>query len=373
MRIVVNDIAASKTGALSILKDFYAYVRENDTENEWIFLIGGPYLEETERIHIILRDDVKSGWKMRLKFEFLTGSRFIESLKPDVVFSMQNTLTRGKIRGIGGKKIPQVLYVHQPLGFQKTKRFSFFKSEEREYAVYQYLIGAMIDASVKRADKVIVQTEWMRDAVAEKTRRKKEDILNILPDVEDLSAFRREGEFQKNAFFFPSGEILYKNHECVLKAAAILNQKGITDFKVRFTLKGLSDVTKRAYEDPSGNIEWMGRIGREKVFSFYNTGTLIFPSYIETFGVPLAEARQMNTLILASDCPFCHEVLKGYKNAYYFHPFREDELALLMEKVIQGKIRVRPLSDSGAVAHKKAGMDSYGQILKVLVDNAHTV
>ena len=28
MRILVNDIAASKTGALAILMDFYEYVRE---------------------------------------------------------------------------------------------------------------------------------------------------------------------------------------------------------------------------------------------------------------------------------------------------------------------------------------------------------
>ena len=365
MRIVVNDIAASKTGALSILKDFYAYIRDHDREHEWIFLIGGPFLEETQRIHIIIRDDVKSGWKNRLKFEFLTGSRFIESLKPDVVFSMQNTLTRGKIRDVRGRKIPQVLYVHQPLGFQKTKRFSFLKQEEREYAVYQYLIGAMIDASVKKADKVIVQTEWMRDAAAEKTRRAKSDIVNILPDVEDLSGFRREGAFRDNEFFFPSCEILYKNHECILKAAAILNRKGITDFKVRFTLKGLSDVTKRTYDDPYHNIEWMGRIDRERVFSYYNTGTLIFPSYIETFGVPLAEARQMNTLILASDCPFCREVLKGYENAYYFNPFCEEELALLMEKVIRGEITVCPGHEAGSHEKKE---DSYGQILKILFE-----
>ena len=34
MRIVVNDIAASKTGALSVLKDFYNYIVENGKEIE---------------------------------------------------------------------------------------------------------------------------------------------------------------------------------------------------------------------------------------------------------------------------------------------------------------------------------------------------
>ena len=48
MRIVVNDIAASTRGALTVLKDFYNCVRENDRENEWIFLLGDDLLEETE-------------------------------------------------------------------------------------------------------------------------------------------------------------------------------------------------------------------------------------------------------------------------------------------------------------------------------------
>lgn len=338
MRIVVNDIAASKTGALAILKDFYQYVREYATEHEWIFLTGDDYLEKTEHISIQVMKEVKKSQKNRLMFDLVQGSSFIEKLKPDVVLSLQNTLTRGNIRKPDGSLVPQVLYVHQPLGFQKTKRFSFFKKEEREYAVYQYLIGALIDASIKRASFVIVQTQWMKQAVISKTNINEVKIANILPDIPDLSTFRNIGEFESNQFFFPSGEILYKNHECILKAVKLLNEKKIHDFQVHFTLKGLLDVTKRTYDDPFHNVIWSGRLSRQEVFSWYNRATLIFPSYIETFGVPLAEARQMGAIILASDCPFCHEVLDGYQNAYYFPPFQPDKLADLMEQVIGGRI-----------------------------------
>ena len=53
MRVVVNDIAASSGGVLTVLKDFYQYVKENDRENEWYFLVGDDYIEPTENIHII--------------------------------------------------------------------------------------------------------------------------------------------------------------------------------------------------------------------------------------------------------------------------------------------------------------------------------
>ena len=166
MRIVVDDIAASKTGALSVLRDFYNAVSEYEktwSGNEWIFVLGDKLLEERENIKVLVRDDVKRSRKNRLVFDLKTGADYFKSLKPDVLFSLQNTLPRG-YRG------KQVLYVHQPLSYQTWKKFSFFKPEEREYAIYQYLIGNVIDSSVKRADKVIVQTEWMRRAVIGKTK-----------------------------------------------------------------------------------------------------------------------------------------------------------------------------------------------------------
>lgn len=359
MRIVVNDIAASKTGALAILVDFYEYVKNNAKEHEWIFLTGGDYIKECSNIKIIERKDVKSSQKNRLVFDLVNGSKFIESLEPDIIFSLQNTLTRGSVR-CKGKKIPQVLYVHQPLGYQEVKNFSLFKKEEKECATYQHLIGRLIDMSVKQADRVIVQTDWMREAVSRKTHKQLENIIKILPDIPDLSAYVKDA-FESNAFFFPSGEMIYKNHELVIKAAGILNKRGYKDFKVYFTLDGLSGMTDRTYDDPYNNICWIGRIGREEVLEWYNKSTLIFPSYIETFGVPLAEARQFGSIILASDCPFSHEVLEGYNSSYYFNPFDEEKLADLMEMVLKGEI-IRKQADY--VRENKAS--SYGEIVKVL-------
>jgi len=235
--------------------------------------------------------------------------------------------------------------------------------------VYQYLIGSLIDASVRRADRVIVQTEWMREAVAAKNHVSLDKVCKVLPQVTDLSMYRTKNTgdtWSNTSFFFPSGEILYKNHECVLKAAAILNSNGITDFKVHFTLKGLSDVTARTYPDPHNNILWTGRVGREEVVREYGQSTLIFPSYIETFGVPLAEARQIGTLILASDCPFCHEVLEGYENVRYFDPFDEKRLADLMEEVITGKLAPVEVDDEAASPEKSSDKSSHGEIVRII-------
>jgi len=380
MRILVNDIAASKTGALAILMDFYEYVKVHHPEHEWIFLTGIDCIKDPPaNITVRVMDEVKRSQKDRLRFDLMTGSRFLEELKPDIILSLQNTLTKGSIRrktdlyskdgkllAKAGDKIPQVLYVHQPLGFQKNKKFSFLKKEEREYAVYQYLIGALIDASVKRADRVIVQTKWMKAAVEEKTGTAGDKIFCVLPDVGDMSSYRLKSlqDFDRTHFFFPSGEILYKNHELILKAAKLLNDRGIKDFKVHFTLASLKDVTEREYPDPNGNIYYSGRVSRQEVLMEYSKGTLLFPSYIETFGVPLAEAREVGTMILASDCPFSLEVLNGYQNARFFDPFNEKELADLMEQVIKGEVApvIEPVGNE-----EKERECSYGEIVRLVV------
>ncbi len=339
MRILVNDIAASKTGALSILKDFYQYVRDHDGGHEWIFLLSDHYLEETEHIRIRVIPSVKKGWLHRLLFDLFSSGKLLKEIQPDVLFSMQNTLFAKRAKR-------QVLYVHQPLGYQKTKRFSFFIKGEREYAIYQHLIGRLIDRSVKRADATIVQTAWMRDAVIAKTHVDKEKVISILPDIEDLNAYVCNVSPNPKAFFFPSGNIAYKNHRLLYEAAAILRKKGIRDFVIRVTLTKEELYSNIGDHDPDvlSCFDCMGSLARKRVYELYGSHVLLFPSYIETFGYPLAEGRAIGTLILASDCPFCREILQDYENACYFDPFDAKGLAGLMADVMEEKIRWNQVS-----------------------------
>ena len=158
MRIIVNDIAASQSGALTVLKSFYEYVKEHDKENEYVFLLSDRYLKETERIKVCICKNVKKNGFEKLRFDFITGKRFIEKLHPDYVLSLQNIITFGL-------KCRQGVYIHQAIPFQNTKKFSFLKKSERVYAVYQYLIGGIIKKSIKKSDDVFVQTEWMKKSV----------------------------------------------------------------------------------------------------------------------------------------------------------------------------------------------------------------
>lgn len=325
MRILVNDIAASQGGALSVLQDFYSYIANNDKDNEWIFLLSDNYIKETDNIKVVVKNRNKK-WINRLIYDLIGWKRTIEKYNPDVIFSLQNTI-------YAFCKYPQVLYVHQPLPFQKEKRYSILKKDERVFAIYQFLIGAIIKWSVKRADRVIVQTQWMKNAL--KKIAKKKAIYKINPNIPEV-CITNEKRWKNNRFIYPTSDVIYKNNECIYKACEKLHDEGYL-CKVEMTLEQNNEDKK--------NIEFIGKIQRKSIWEKYNEGTLIFPSYIETFGLPLAEARSCGTIILAADTEFAREILQNYRNAYFFNPFDSGQLTVLMKKVISGEITKKEVKE----------------------------
>lgn len=321
MRIVVNDIAAECGGALTILRQFYDYIRKHDTENEWIFLLSDSLLEETKNIKVRTLPIIKKSGIIKIFFDCVYGRYYINHLNPDLVLSMQNIITFGV-------KAPQAVYIHQSIPFQDVKNFSFFKKNERAYAIVQHLISHFIFQSAKKADRVFVQTHWMKKAVSQKTKIELQKIDVVFPSV--IKPLEGNYESKNNLFFYPSNVAVYKNHGLLVQACNILNDRGYHDFHVLLTL-------------PEGrishpNIRCVGTLQYEEMQEMYHTSTLLFPSYIETVGLPLLEARACNALIFASDTPFAHECLDGYDNVYFFQYEDSGKLANLMEKKLTGCI-----------------------------------
>ncbi|EME3525110.1 glycosyltransferase family 1 protein, partial [Enterococcus faecium] len=69
MKIVVNDIAASEGGALSVLNEFYAEILASEDKNEWFFFLGKDYIPETNNIKVKTFPKIKKSWTRRLLFD----------------------------------------------------------------------------------------------------------------------------------------------------------------------------------------------------------------------------------------------------------------------------------------------------------------
>jgi len=328
MRIVISNTAAKVGGALEILNSLFYQVKrvaETRKDIEWIFILNDYIYDNSSQISIIKEETTT--WISRLIYDYYRGARLINPLKPDLVINMQNTI----IKNIN---CPQFLYVHQAIPFQTNFRFSFFRKQERKLAVYQYIIGYLIKQSIKKSDHVFVQTNWMKSSIISDVGVRENKIGVYSPAIIDTSFTKEEIHDEQNKFIYPANDFIYKNHECIYKANRILKME-YSDFRIILTTgKSINDI----------NIECVGFIEKSKLMKLYSESTLIFPSFIETVGLPLLEASLLGAIVLVADCEYSREILSDYPNAYFFDPNRPTELAALMKDVIENKIIRLPIN-----------------------------
>lgn len=245
----------------------------------------------------------------------------MKKYKVDEILSLQNVV-------VPKVKVKQTLYLHQPLPFIEKK---YGVTENFKFWVYQNIISKIIYRSIREADKVIVQTKWIRDAAIEKSNVKKEKFILKQPELNiSIQKLYASDENSDKMFFYPASGHIYKNHEVIVNASKLLKDKGVSNYKVVFTLKGDENkhirMLKQIAIDEELPIEFIGSIDIETVYEYYSKSILIFPSYIETFGLPLLEAKIHQTPIIASNCGFAHEILESYDKVIYFDPFDVDSL-----------------------------------------------
>lgn len=329
MRIMVFDVPAESGGALSVLNEIYAEYKA-DKKNNYIFVISKPEIEETENIKVLRFPWIKKSWMHRLYFDNIIAPKLIRRYEVDEVFSLQNII-------IPNTKIWQTVYVHNSLPFSEY-RFSVL--EDRMLWVYQNILSNSIFKSIKKANKVIVQTEWMKKVCVKKMNVDDEKIKVLPPkiDIEVKRSFERAKESLKT-FFYPASGVIFKNHKVIIDACIKLKEQGIKDYKIVFTLEGDENKNILAlYKKVKENqlpVDFVGSLSRAAVFDYYSRSVLIFPSYIETVGLPLIEAKMHGTPILVSDCPFSHEVLDDYENKRIFKYQDYTELAFLMKQQME--------------------------------------
>jgi glycosyltransferase involved in cell wall biosynthesis len=135
-------------------------------------------------------------------------------------------------------------------------------------------------------------------------------------------------------FFYPASALPYKNFEVAIQALILLQAQG-HDAGLALTITGMeNDYARRimALAKPLGDaVQFCGSISRRSVLFTLQHSILVFPSIIETFGLPLLEARKLGSWVIAADTPFAREILDGYPRARFFASDSAADLASAMQ------------------------------------------
>jgi glycosyltransferase involved in cell wall biosynthesis len=199
---------------------------------------------------------------------------------------------------------------------------------------YKYLY----QINIHRNQFVVVQQQWLREQFSEIFRLDPGKILVAHPRISYQLLENQEQE--KKVFFYPALPRVFKNHEIVCEAVKLLNTKGRTGFEVVFTTDGTENKYAEDLKERFGDtahLVFAGLQPREKVFDWYRHACcLLFPSLLETWGLPISEFKQTGKPILLADRAYAHETLGTYDRALFFDPTDAVVLASKMESILDG-------------------------------------
>ena len=327
MKILVYDVAAENGGAVTVLQSFYEEFCK-DTENEYLFVLSVYELAEQPHIQVLNFPWVKKSPLHRLFFDHFTAPGLVKKYNIDEVLSLQNI----ELPHAG---VPQTVYEHNALPFSEHQ---FRLSEAPDLWVYQQILGRMMKRSIRRAKKVMVQTNWMKEEIIRQCRIPAERIEIRFPAVEMLPAKPWHLNQEKPVFFYPANASAYKNHRTFFNACRQLSENGFHNYEVIWTVTGeendsIRQIRKEA-EEKRLPIRFYGPLPRKALFDLYASSVLVFPSYIETIGLPLLEARHAGAWILAADCRYAKDLIGDYKRAVFFAALDAAALGREMEKFL---------------------------------------
>lgn len=340
MKIAVVCLASRSGGGLTILEDLFSFASATDTSNEWLFVLSDQNLQSgISRVRVMHTTATYRGIVWRFAAEFTSGRKAISRFEPDVVLSLQNIDTPAR-----GRR-PLAIYMHQALPFADVS-FSPFKRSERSIAVRQILLGRLIRGSVARAQVTFVQTKWIADAVSQACPGV--NVKNIGYRLPYIATPPKQTSQQTTCFVYPASDAIYKDHITLRHAIKLWHSWEPNAGKVALTLT--QDTFERIVGSlPADEARWydfIGLVPAGDLAKLYAKSILIFPSYLETLGLPLYEARAHGCRIVAADTPHAREALDGYRLVHYATARSSQELALAMSDA--WKLRnVRDVSGSG--------------------------
>lgn len=332
--IVINNPAAKESGALTILEQFLKKIYNSKRKSQFYCFVSVPSLKKYEKNNIKIIVLQKQNFINRIIWDNYGLKKYLKdnNIKPNIFVSLQNTAVNLD------SSIIQILYYHQPLPLTNRK-WSLLKKEERKYWFYKNIYPFFIKQYLKKVKKVIVQTNWVKDSFSKKFNYNTAKILVkkpkiSLPKIENIKINKKS----KFRIFYPAMPYVYKNHKMIVETLfelkeEILNFEEKVECIFTFSEKDSSELTKLIKDNELENIVILvGKISYERVMEYYrNSDLLLFPSYIETLGLPLLEGKHFNMNILAIDLPYSREVIDSYNKVRYFKDVGELKKYLLAD------------------------------------------
>lgn len=330
--IVVSGINLVNSGSFEILRECLGYLSENLSDSyNVIALVHKKVLLKIDNITYYEFSDSKTSWGRRLYYEYVYFKRLSKKLRPYLWLSLHDMTPNVQSEILA-------VYCHNPAPFYKLSCKELIVSPK--FTLFNLFYKYLYMINIRKNDFVIVQQDWLRNEF-----RKMFNISNIIvahPESSDNFDVTSQTESDLYTFIYPAFPRIFKNFEVVCSAAEQLYLKGISDFRIILTIDGSESRYSRFIYNKFKHVpvlSFNGFRSRNEILEYYNiSDCLVFPSKLETWGLPITEFKKYNKPILLANLPYVHETVGEYSKVKFFSPNNVGELASAMEALMRGDI-----------------------------------
>jgi glycosyltransferase involved in cell wall biosynthesis len=278
----------------------------------------------------------KKYWFLRLYYEYFYFKKFSKEIQPDIWFSLHDISPN-----VVAKK--RFVYCHHPTVFYKSTlkdwRFDY------KIGVFSILYKYLYQINIKKNEAVFVQQHWI----------KKEfeflfNIRNVMvskPEyVEKITTEKLALEEDKIHFLYPSFPRTFKNFEIIFNAIQLLEPD--IKYNVKFHFTAIKDSPNKfakhlfkKYNSLDEVVFWkkFDKTNRIELLKLYNSiNCIVFPSKLETWGLPISEAKAFEKPMLLANLAYAKETIGDYDKVSFFDVDQAKELATLITKIVNKTI-----------------------------------
>lgn len=332
-RLVISAVNFTEGGPLTALRDCLSAAHSSLSDDwEIIALVHDRRLFDIPRVKFIEFPRSKFSWLSRLYHEFWRFHALSLELKPNVWLSLHDISPRVKTAR-------QVVYCHNPAPFYFPRLFDVLW--EPRFVLFALFYRYLYRFNIHANHLVVVQQDWIRQEF--KRMFKVRNVLVAHPVLANQTKKSDDFLTKSGVFLYPALPRVFKNFEVLCEAARILHKRVGDVFEVRLTFSGDESKYAAYIKSHFGDLSVIKFIGRqtteEMTQQYQEADAVVFPSRLETWGLPISEAQEFSKPLIVSDLPYAHESVGCYEQAVFFNPLDAKQLADIMSAYLQGELK----------------------------------
>ncbi|GAB3234245.1 glycosyltransferase [Psychrobacter pacificensis] len=279
MRVIVNASGAKHGGARTIVESYCSWIEKNDTEKEYIFIVGFDLITSSKNITVI---NLRTGGFSSLLFATFGVAAFSVFYQTNIIVSFMNLNTIFPF-------FNKITYFHQA---------KFFSERSLKFKIYSTLLRMQKNSTFVCQNASI--KEKLEDFLGCSDRTQ---VLDLWPGIYRPSKTIKPSWYDKIVCdskliaLCPYNDIRmpHKNFQTLFKSYDFLKDNNIQVI-----------VTSKNYDYESNDVfSFVDSCSYSELHFLYEQADIVlFPSLSETVGLPIFEAQYYGVPVIVSDIDY---------------------------------------------------------------------